>query len=326
MSGAFATRTRQPRLPIAPALPAPLPDCAAILAALPMPAVVLDAEDRFRYANQAAELFFHLSFATLAAMRLGDLLPPDSRLFALLAQVRQHEAPVSDHDLVLDSPRLNRRGVAAHGAPLPEMPGAVVLTLQDGSTAQMMNRQLNFLGAARGASAMAEMLAHEVKNPLSGIRGAAQLLEQNASEPDRELCVLIQDEADRIRNLVERLDMFSDRPVELAPVNIHQVLDHVRRVAQTGFAAHLRIVEEYDPSLPLVWGNRDLLVQLLLNLVKNAAEAVDPLGGEIVLATAYHHGVRIAVPGSNERVHVPLQVIVRDNGPGIPEPVRAPLF
>ena len=259
-------------------------------------------------------------------MRLGDLMPEDSRLFALLAQIRQHEAPVSDHDLILDSPRLHRRGVAAHGAPLPEMPGAVVLTLQDSSTAQMMNRQLNFLGAARGASAMAEMLAHEVKNPLSGIRGAAQLLEQNAAEADRELCQLIQDEADRIRHLVDRMDMFSDRPVELAPVNIHQVLDHVRRVAQTGFAAHLRIAEDYDPSLPPVWGNRDQLVQILLNLVKNAAEAADPLGGEIVLATAYHHGVRIAVPGSREKVHVPLQVSVRDNGPGIPEAVRATLF
>ncbi|WP_043335380.1 two-component system sensor histidine kinase NtrB [Belnapia moabensis] len=319
----LATRARVMPLP---ARSTPLPDSAAILAALPMPAVVIDAEDRFRYANPAAELFFQLSFGSLAVLRLGDLLPPDSRLFALLAQVRQHEAPVSDHDLTLDSPRLNRRGVAAHGAPLPEMPGAVVLTLQDGSTAQMMNRQLNFLGAARGASAMAEMLAHEVKNPLSGIRGAAQLLEQGASEPDRELCLLIQDEADRIRNLVDRMDMFSDHPVELAPVNIHQVLDHVRRVAQTGFAAHLRIVEDYDPSLPPVWGNRDQLVQILLNLVKNAAEAVDPLGGEIILATAYHHGVRIAVPGSKERVHVPLQVIVRDNGPGIPEAVRATLF
>ncbi|MDB5373217.1 MAG: two-component sensor histidine kinase [Belnapia sp.] len=326
MSEAFATRARGRLPPPVRPIPLPLPDCAAILGALPMPAIVLDVEDRFRYVNQAAELFFQLSFGTLAAMRLGDLLPPDSRLFALLAQVRQHEAPVSDHDLLLDSPRLSRRGVAAHGAPLPEMAGAVVLTLQDGSTAQMMNRQLNFLGAARGASAMAEMLAHEVKNPLSGIRGAAQLLEQGASEGDRELCVLIQDEVDRIRNLVDRMDMFSDHPVELAPVNIHQVLDHVRRVAQTGFAAHLRIAEEYDPSLPLVWGNRDLLVQVLLNLVKNAAEAVNPVGGEIILATAYHHGVRIAVPGSNERVHVPLQVIVRDNGPGIPEPVRATLF
>ena len=140
------------------------------------------------------------------------------------------------------------------------------------------------------------------------------------------MCQLIQDEADRIRGLVDRFDMFSERPVELGPVNIHQVLDHVRRIAATGFAAHLRLVEEYDPSLPAVWGNRDLLVQILLNLVKNAAEAVDPAGGEIVLATAYHHGVRIAVPGSAERVHLPLQISVRDNGPGIAEEVRGTLF
>ena len=297
-----------------------------MLSALPLPAVVLDAEDRFRYANPAAELFFDLSAASLAGLRLLDLLPPDSRLFALLAQVRGQEAPVSDHDLTLESPRLHKRGVAAHGAPLPELPGGVVLTLQDGSTAQMLDRQLNFLGAARGASAMAAMLAHEVKNPLSGIRGAAQLLEAGASEADRELCLLIQDEADRIRNLVDRMDMFSDRPVELAPVNIHQALDHVRRVAQTGFASHLKVLEDYDPSLPPVWGNRDLLVQVLLNLVKNAAEAVDPIGGEVVLGTAFHHGVRIAVPGSQDRVHLPLQVVVRDNGPGIPAAVRATLF
>jgi two-component system nitrogen regulation sensor histidine kinase GlnL len=122
------------------------------------------------------------------------------------------------------------------------------------------------------------------------------------------------------------MEMFSDRPVEKAAVNIHQVLDHVRRVALSGFASHLRIVQDYDPSLPPVWGNRDQLVQILLNLVKNAAEAVDPRAGEIVLATAYHHGVRIAVPGSQERVHLPLQVTVRDNGPGIDERVRATLF
>ena len=326
MSGALAARPRAGKAPPSPQPPVAVPDAAAILSALPVPAVVLDAENRFRYANSAAELFFHLSAASLAGIGLAELLPGDNRLFGLLAQVRAHEAQVADHDLTLESPRLYRRGVAAHGAPLQELPGGVVLTLQDGSTAQMLDRQLNFLGAARGASAMAEMLAHEVKNPLSGIRGAAQLLEQNADESDRELCQLIQDEADRIRGLVDRMDMFSDRPVELAPVNIHQVLDHVRRVARTGFAAHLRLVEEYDPSLPPVWGNRDQLVQILLNLVKNAAEAVDPLNGELVLATAYHHGVRIAVPGSRQRVHLPLQVSIRDNGPGIPESVRATLF
>ena len=327
MSGALAARLRPPRAPAQPQQhPAAVPDAAAVLSALPLPAVVLDAEDRFRYANTAAEQFFQLSSASLATLRLSDLLPPDSRLFALLAQVRSQDAQVSDYDLVLESPRLHRRGVTAHGAPLPEWPGSVILTLQDSSTAQMLDRQLNFLGAARGTSAMAAMLAHEVRNPLSAIRGAAQLLEPGVAEADRELCQLIQDEADRIRGLVDRMDMFSDRPVELSAVNIHQVLDHVRRVAQAGFASHLKIVEEYDPSLPPVWGNRDLLVQIFLNLVKNAAEAVDPIGGEIVLATAYHHGVRIAVPGSRERVHLPLQVMVRDNGPGIPEAVRATLF
>ena len=315
-----------------PAAPGPAwggraaPDAAAILGAMSVPVVVLDGENRFVSVNAAAEQFLPSSAAHLAQQRLSDLLPLDSRLFAVIAQVRRLDARVSDHDLTLESPRLQRRGVTVHAAPVPEAPECIVLTLEDGSTAQMLDRQLNFRGAARGASAMAAMLAHEVKNPLSGIRGAAQLLEQNAAEADRELCVLIQDEADRIRGLVDRFDMFSERPVDLAPVNIHQVLDHVRRIAATGFASHLRILEEYDPSLPAVWGNRDLLVQILLNLVKNAAEAVDPVGGEIVLATAYHHGVRIAVPGSAERVHLPLQVSVRDNGPGIAEDVRGTLF
>jgi two-component system nitrogen regulation sensor histidine kinase GlnL len=319
LSRAARAMVRPQRLPV-------LPEAASVLAALPLPAVVLDAEDRFLSANPSAELFFQLSAGSLGALSLRDLLPPDNRIFGLLAQVRAHDSPVSDHDLSLESPRLHRIGVAVHCGPLPELPGGVVLTLQDGSTAQMLDRQLNFRGAARGASAMAEMLAHEVKNPLSGIRGAAQLLEQGASEADRELCQLIQDEADRIRKLVEHFDMFSDRPIERAEVNIHEVLDHVRRIALSGFAGSLRIAQDYDPSLPAVWGNRDQLVQILLNLVKNAAEAVDPRDGEIALITAYHHGVRIAVPGSRERVHLPLQVTVRDNGPGIPEAVRATLF
>jgi two-component system nitrogen regulation sensor histidine kinase GlnL len=314
-----------------PSIPAqgrgqPRLDSAIVLAALPVPAVVLNAEDRFTFVNGAAEQFFKLSASALGQMRLSDLLPRDNRVFSVLAQIRRFDAPVSDYDLLLESPRINRRGVSIHGAPLHEIEGAVVLTLKDGSTAQMLDRQLSFRGAARGASAMAAMLAHEVKNPLSGIRGAAQLLEQNAPEADRELCLLIQDEVDRISGLVDRFDIFSERPVDLGPVNIHQVLDHVRRIAQTGFAAHLKISEEYDPSLPPIWGNRDILVQIILNLVKNAAEAVDAVHGEIVLTTAYQHGVRIAVPTSTERVHLPLLVTVRDNGPGIPEEIQATLF
>jgi two-component system, NtrC family, nitrogen regulation sensor histidine kinase GlnL len=140
--------------------------------------------------------------------------------------------------------------------------------------------------------------------------------------------VMIRDEADRIHALVDRMEAFGEKPVERRAVNIHRVLEHVRRLAQTGFAAGVRITESYDPSLPPVWGNRDQLVQVVLNLVKNAVEALaeDRKGGEIVLATAYHHGVRLAVPSSRQRVHLPLVVTVRDSGPGIAEDILPHLF
>jgi two-component system nitrogen regulation sensor histidine kinase GlnL len=176
-------------------------------------------------------------------------------------------------------------------------------------------------------SAMSAMLAHEVKNPLSGIRGAAQLLEQGASEADLELTRLIQDEADRIKDLIERMEIFSENtPVKTGPLNIHQVLDRVHKIAKHGFAKSVHFSEEYDPSLPAVLGHRDQLIQVFLNLVKNAAEAVPKEGGEIILKTAYQHGVRFAMPGSQARVHLPLAITVQDNGPGIPEDLSEHLF
>jgi two-component system nitrogen regulation sensor histidine kinase GlnL len=205
----------------------------------------------------------------------------------------------------------------------------VLLVMQDASAARALDRQLTFRSAARSVTGMAAILAHEVKNPLSGIRGAAQLLEASVSDADQELTVLIRDEADRIRALVDRMEMFGEKPIERSAVNIHRVLEHVRRLAQSGFAPHIRFVESYDPSLPPVHANRDQLVQVLLNLVKNAAEAITSAGelnGEIMLTTAFQHGVRLAVPGSDRRLYLPLLVAVRDNGPGIPDDIRPNLF
>jgi two-component system nitrogen regulation sensor histidine kinase GlnL len=172
------------------------------------------------------------------------------------------------------------------------------------------------------------MLAHEIKNPLSGIRGAAQLLESSVDDDDRALTRLICDEADRIVKLVDRMEVFSDeRPIEREPVNIHIVLDHVRRLAQSGFARHIRIGDDYDPSLPPVFANRDQLVQVFLNLVKNAAEAIgDSADGEIVLTTAFKPGFRLSVPGSRAKVTLPLEFCVRDNGPGVPGDMVQHLF
>ena len=306
-------------------------DSHAVLNALPVPVVVLDPGNDFRFANQAAEQFLGVSLLQLRNMSLASLLPTDNPLFAVLEQVRAHGVTISDHDLTLESPRLHKQGITVQAAPMLEETGCVVLTLQDSSAARALDRQMMFRGAARSVVGMSAMLAHEVKNPLSGIRGAAQLLEGSVSDGDRELTVLIRDEADRIRDLVDRMEEFGEKPIERRAVNIHRVLEHVRRLAASGFASGLRVQEQYDPSLPPAWGNRDQLVQVLLNLLKNAAEAIlgDPAmqgRGEIILTTAYQHGLRMAVAGSPHRMHLPLVVTVRDNGPGIAEDMRPHLF
>ena len=307
------------------------PEGAALFAAIPIACVMLDVHDRFCAANPAGEQFFSLSLPQLSHLALGDLIPPDSPVFAMLAQVRDHGVTIQERDLNFDSPRLSRRNVAVQAAPFADEPGSVVLTFSDGAAARALDRQLGFRNAARSVAGMAAILAHEVKNPLSGIRGAAQLLENTAIDSDRELAVLIREEADRIRALVERMEAFGEGPLERGAVNIHRVLGHVRRLAQTGFAAHLRVVERYDPSLPPVWGHRDQLVQVFLNLVKNAAEAMTDAGreGEITLITAYQHSIRLAAPSSSGGaggVHLPLMVIVRDQGPGIPPEIEKNLF
>jgi two-component system nitrogen regulation sensor histidine kinase GlnL len=304
-------------------------DAAALLGALPVAVALLDADNHFRHVNNAAEQFLGISAAGLAQLRLDDLLPPDNRLFMLIEQVRRTEATIADHDLTLESPRLNKCGITVQASPVPEEPGGVLLVLQDASAARALDRQLAFRSAARSVSGMAAILAHEVKNPLSGIRGAAQLLEASVAPEDRELAELIRDEADRIRALVDRMEVFGEKPIARGAVNIHRVLEHVRKLAQSGFAARIRFVETYDPSLPPVWGNRDQLVQVVLNLVKNAAEAVsqsDNPHPEISLSTGFRHGVRVAVPGSATRMDLPLFVAIRDNGPGIPDDIRPHLF
>lgn len=194
--------------------------------------------------------------------------------------------------------------------------------------ADKIDRQLSHRGAARSVSGLAAMLAHEIKNPLSGIRGAAQILEASVADEDRELTRLIRDETDRIVKLVDRMEVFSDeRPIEREPVNIHAVLDHVRRLARSGFARNIQIGDEYDPSLPLVFANRGQLIQVFLNLVKNAAEAIDDApDGEIVLTTAFKPGFRLSVPGNPSKVTLPLEFCVRDNGAGVPEDLIPHLF
>jgi two-component system nitrogen regulation sensor histidine kinase GlnL len=302
----------------------------AVLNALPLPVITVSPGGKIADANVAAEAFFEASLPLLRRQLLRDLVPFGSPLLALVEQVRHRGAAVNEYKVDLSTPRNpGDRLVDLHVAPLPERPDHVVVMLQERTIADKMDRQLTHRGAARSVSALAAMLAHEIKNPLSGIRGAAQLLEQSAQDDDRTLTRLICEEADRIVKLVDRMEVFSDeRPVEREPVNIHAVLEHVKRLAQSGFARHIKFTEIYDPSLPPVLGNRDQLVQVFLNLVKNAAESVgeNVTDGEINLTTAFRPGVRLQLPGSKLRVSLPLEFCVRDNGPGVSEDLMPHLF
>lgn len=302
----------------------------AVINALPLPVIVVDGHSRVVDANVSAEAFFEASVTLLQRHHLRDLVPFGSPLLTLVEQVRDRGAPVNEYRVDLSTPRNpGDRIVDLHVAPLPEKPGHVVIMLQERTIADKMDRQLTHRGAARSVIALASMLAHEIKNPLSGIRGAAQLLEQVASDEDRALTRLICDEADRIVKLVDRMEVFADeRPVEREPVNIHVVLEHVKRLAQSGFARHIKFVEEYDPSLPPVLANRDQLIQVFLNLVKNAAEAIGAttIDGEIHMTTAFRPGVRLSLPGSKTRVSLPLEFCIKDNGPGVPSDLVPHLF
>jgi two-component system, NtrC family, nitrogen regulation sensor histidine kinase GlnL len=304
-----------------------LPDAAALLSALPDPVIALDRDNIVRFVNPAAEQFFGTSAAGLSGRPFTEMVAPQSPVFVLLDAVRRSGGSIAEYDVPIEGPRLAPRSVTIQGAPAGEGSDLVVLSLHERSMADKMDRQLTHRNAARSVTAMAAMLAHEVKNPLSGIRGAAQLLEQDTDEAGRELTQLICDETDRIVALVDRMEAFSEHaPISRTEVNIHEVLDRVRKIGQSGFARHVRLTEEYDPSLPPVHGDRDLLLQAFLNLVKNAAEAAPETGGEIILTTAYRHGLRLAVPGGEGRRHLPLMVAVADNGSGIPDDLKPHLF
>jgi two-component system nitrogen regulation sensor histidine kinase GlnL len=310
--------------------PAPAPDFGtAIAAALPMPILVVGPRDELVYANSAAEQFFAMGVGLLLKHRLADLLPFGSPLLDLVPQTRARGASIGERDVDLSNPKLGERIADVHLTPLED--GTVILLLQERGLAQRIDRQLLYRGAARSMSGMAAVLAHEIKNPLAGIRGAAQLLEDAVQPQDRTLTQLICDEADRIRVLIDRMETFGDaRALTRSPVNIHEVLDRVKNVAQTSFGRGLRIVEVFDPSLPPVPGDRDSLIQALMNIVRNAADAVPAEGGEIVLTTAYRPGVKIASPvagkDGKQRVSLPLEVTVRDNGGGIPPDLLPYIF
>ncbi len=316
----LAAQTARPRASAAArAEEGAAPTAEALFAALPAPCLAVDAEDRFVAANPRAELFLTQSAQSLRRVTLEQMFGADSRVADAVRQVRRDALSLSEYGAPLSFWGREPVTVDFQAAPVSDDVNMVLLVFQPRSIAQSMDRSLANQGSARSLTGLSALLAHEIKNPLAGISGAAQLLQMTLGDSEAELLGLIQEEVERIRALVDRMDAFGDAgPGERAPVNIHDVLDQARRAARAGFARHIRFRERYDPSLPPVPADRGQLLQAISNLLKNAAEAAPRHGGEISLRTAYRPGVQITVAGG-ARERLPLEVIIADNGPGVPE-------
>jgi len=297
--------------------------------AMPHPVLICDAENRIIMANYEAQHFFQTSENLLKRQRVDDHVAQSSPLLSLLEQVNTRHAASSEHKIAIGNVNLPKeRLVDVHAAPMGSDPQLTVVTLFERTMADKIDKQMTSQGAARQVTGLAAMLAHEIKNPLSGIKGAAQLLEQSAEDEDRPLAKLVQQEVERIVKLVDRMEVFGDeRQPDLEPINIHAVLNHVILLAENGFAKSVTIDKQFDPSLPEVHGNWDQLVQIYLNLIKNAAEAVksEPKGF-VRVSTAYRPGIRVGVPGTRERLSLPLEITIEDNGPGIDDELLPHIF
>ena len=310
--------------------PETMPTLRAIFDALPNPLLIIDGNDQISMVNAAAEDFFQGSRSVLCRLKINEIVPFASPAHEAIAQVRTSGGVVNEYAIGVGTPRWGgERIVDLQSTQIADGPGFVMVMLLRRSMAHKMDSQLFHQGAARAVSSMAAMMAHEIKNPLSGIRGAAQLLEPTLNDADRPLARLICDETDRIRDLVDQMEVFSDdRPLDRHPINIHVVLDRVKKLTEASSQDGMIIKEEYDPSLPAVNGNHDQLVQVFLNLAKNAAEALHNSENlrEITFTTAFKPGMKLSVPGSQERVSLPLEVCIHDTGPGVSDELRPHIF
>lgn len=299
-------------------------DYEQIWQAMPNPGMTLDHLDRFGDLNGAAEHFLARSRRSIVGRKLVRFAGEDSRLADLVRRVRAGGQALSEYNVEFSWPDAPPRMVDIFATPLED--DSILLLIHPRANAEAMGRQMTSRDAARSVVGMASMLAHEIKNPLAGISGAAQLLEMNAAPEDAELTTLIQEEADRIEGLVKRVEEFGDLGlVRRHPVNIHDVLDRAAKSAKAGFAAHVRFVEEYDPSLPPTMSDADQLIQVMMNLLKNAAEATPAVGGVILLKTAYRAGLKVRT-SRGQAESLPLQITISDNGTGVPEDLKAHIF
>ena len=298
----------------------------ALWGTLPVPALLVGADDRILEVNSAGESFLNASVRSLVGKRVLDRLHVDANIDDTFDRVRKDQGPMFLNNVDVGAGHAPPVECNVQIAPVAGAAGEVLILLHPRHLAMKLGKSLGVKTAARSAIGMAEMLAHEIKNPLAGITGAAQLLSMTLSNGDLELTDLIVAESRRIVALLDQVEQFGNlRPPERRSVNIHDLLDRAQKSAEVGFAARMMLVEDYDPSLPNTFVDPDQMMQVFLNLLKNASKAAGEAGGTIRIHTFYDHALRLR-HRDGSGTGLPLQVEICDNGPGLPPEIAGQVF
>jgi two-component system nitrogen regulation sensor histidine kinase GlnL len=298
---------------------------ADIVTAYPVATLVVGPDNRIASANVRAETLLNMARSAI----VGSDIARTVRMADIAGRfdIWHTDQPLAAYDVMVHAGRTAAMEVDLMIAPIPDHEGWRVVSIHAQSQAQKIAHRRT-AGGTRSAMGAAAILAHEIKNPLSGIRGAAQLLDTGADDGASALTQLICNEVDRIAALIDRMqDFTTDQPLLCQPANIYPLIDRAAGLAQAGFAKKIKIVKRYDPSLPFSLVNGDALVQVMINLLKNASEAVENVENpEIRIVTAFRHGVSVMMGSGKGNAVLPIEILVVDNGPGVPENIRDHLF
>ncbi len=284
--------------------------------------VVLDADGRTNFLNSAAEILFDVSLRAFSGQSFARLFVDGSSIESLVAQANADAFDQRAQDLTLERSGHQPLILQCIAVALDGDLGVLALEFRELDKRLRIDREERLLDSAQANRELVRNLAHEIKNPLGGIRGAAQLLETELTDPElTEYTQVIIKEADRLQVLVDRLLAPHRAPRKVVDVNIHEVFERVRAVVTAEYPQELTIERDYDASLPDFRGDKEQLIQAVLNLVRNAAQALHGRG-TILLRTRIARNITVV----KQRYRLALDLHVIDNGPGVPEEIKERIF
>jgi two-component system nitrogen regulation sensor histidine kinase GlnL len=288
--------------------------------------LLLDAGARIVHVNQAAELLFDTSRKTLVGQPVGRVLGDEAGIRQLVSDAEGNA--FGQRKQIMELRRVGREPLQVQVTATAQLAEATPVVLEVSEIEQQLkvDREERQLGLTEANRQLMRNLAHEIKNPLGGVRGAAQLLESELTPDQREYTRVIIAEADRLQALVDRLLAPHRSPRVVADVNIHEVLERVRMVMLAEFPRGLAIERDYDASAPEFRGDKEQLIQAVLNVVRNAAEALEDriAAGDARITLRTRVARQATIARTRHRLALDLHII--DNGPGIPDDLKDRVF